>query len=322
MRQLDTRLASSAVHHNGVVYLPVFLLGAGASAEAGLPLSRDLTAGALEALDQTGFSRNELSRALNFVVAAMLHHDSRTGGRPDVLLAIVLAGCSSPGQGADQAPTPVTSAAKSPSPSAAVNPSPTATSTIDCNDPSVPQDVWVQYCAHPEHAEPSPYAPSVDRTWQFVTEFGCKVMFQSINPNSDPLTKRLAHYIGNDKFFVIRAFVDYRHPTNSPNPGIGCGIFNSFFITEDGGEIEPIDAGTLIEIKQDSTDNTDVYNEGVDIYNSFIDNSGAQVYRKGWDYIFFEAAEPFTMVQVYPHGILNAPVFAEQTDQSMPQRTG
>ena len=61
-----------------------FLLGAGASAEAGLPVSRELTKELLSSFADDGVSGREAA-ALNFVVAAIVHHDSRHGERPDNL---------------------------------------------------------------------------------------------------------------------------------------------------------------------------------------------------------------------------------------------
>lgn len=61
--------------------VPVFLLGAGASVDAGLPMSRDITARVVAELTENSAT----SRALNLVVAAIIHDDSRRGGRPDEL---------------------------------------------------------------------------------------------------------------------------------------------------------------------------------------------------------------------------------------------
>lgn len=62
---------------------PAFLLGAGASIPAGLPLARDLTRMMLRELGDG--RRRELSAALNYVVGAIVGHDSRSGGDPSML---------------------------------------------------------------------------------------------------------------------------------------------------------------------------------------------------------------------------------------------
>lgn len=60
-----------------------FLLGAGASADAGLPMSRDLTR---KIIDLAAERRDRsLTAALNYVVGVIIAHDSREGMRPDHL---------------------------------------------------------------------------------------------------------------------------------------------------------------------------------------------------------------------------------------------
>ena len=61
-----------------------YLLGAGASMDAGLPLASGITSLALEHLnDNSQPSERDLAGVLNFVVAAMVAHAARHGGRPD-----------------------------------------------------------------------------------------------------------------------------------------------------------------------------------------------------------------------------------------------
>lgn len=63
---------------------PVFLIGAGASREAGLPVSVEITRQFLD--DQSRqFTRYRSVSALRFVVGALVAHDARAGGRPDEL---------------------------------------------------------------------------------------------------------------------------------------------------------------------------------------------------------------------------------------------
>lgn len=62
-----------------------FLLGAGASAEAGLPMAPELTGAAIDELNS---SNSELAGILNYVVGAMVAHDTRNGARPDILPGI------------------------------------------------------------------------------------------------------------------------------------------------------------------------------------------------------------------------------------------
>lgn len=68
----------------------MFLLGAGASAEAGVPLATQLTALLTERVnddtdDTFGRRFGSIVRALNFVLAALLAHDARNGANPMVL---------------------------------------------------------------------------------------------------------------------------------------------------------------------------------------------------------------------------------------------
>lgn len=64
----------------------VFLLGAGASREAGVPLARELTARTLETLPEAvGYHQQQLAQALNYVVSAIVAHRGRNGASPQDL---------------------------------------------------------------------------------------------------------------------------------------------------------------------------------------------------------------------------------------------
>lgn len=68
----------------------IYLLGAGASFDAGLPLASELTARLIDRVNNDSsdtFGRKFAStvRALNFIVASMLAHDGRRGANPTVL---------------------------------------------------------------------------------------------------------------------------------------------------------------------------------------------------------------------------------------------
>lgn len=69
---------------NGLVYF----LGAGASRDAGLPLSQDLTRLVVKDLNPENHlpsRKRDLQKVLNFVVFAMVAHDGKSGKSPDVL---------------------------------------------------------------------------------------------------------------------------------------------------------------------------------------------------------------------------------------------
>ncbi|GAA4728353.1 hypothetical protein GCM10023350_09300 [Nocardioides endophyticus] len=67
-------------NHHGIT----FLLGAGASAEAGLPMSRGITQLMIDRLSDERWDR-QAGYALNFVVSAIIADDGRSGHRPDEL---------------------------------------------------------------------------------------------------------------------------------------------------------------------------------------------------------------------------------------------
>jgi hypothetical protein len=62
----------------------IFLLGAGASFDGGLPLSRDITRQALDDLERTGGGRfgQEIVAALRYVCGALIKYDTDRGGSP------------------------------------------------------------------------------------------------------------------------------------------------------------------------------------------------------------------------------------------------
>lgn len=70
-----------ALHHGPMTERAIFLLGAGASHDAGLPLASDLTGRVLNA--QIGSRREQA--ALNYVVGAIIGHRSKSGVRPNEL---------------------------------------------------------------------------------------------------------------------------------------------------------------------------------------------------------------------------------------------
>jgi hypothetical protein len=63
----------------------VYLLGAGASHEAGIPLASEMTQRAVEKLNAAYWPGQPLGQAINYVVSAMVAHRGRKGLRPDEL---------------------------------------------------------------------------------------------------------------------------------------------------------------------------------------------------------------------------------------------
>jgi hypothetical protein len=68
--------------------LPVYLLGAGASKDAGLPLANGITQQALEHLNDGKSDTPQLAPLFNYVVSAISAHAGKSGQRPDELPGI------------------------------------------------------------------------------------------------------------------------------------------------------------------------------------------------------------------------------------------
>lgn len=77
-------LQTQADAHHGDVMNTIYLLGAGASADADLPLARELTQRMIDALSAKT-AQAELASALNYVVGSIVAFDARSGTRPDLL---------------------------------------------------------------------------------------------------------------------------------------------------------------------------------------------------------------------------------------------
>lgn len=63
---------------------PLFLLGAGASKDAGLPLASEITARALDQIGSQGDFEVPAASLLNYIVSAIIGHNGRSGLRPDL----------------------------------------------------------------------------------------------------------------------------------------------------------------------------------------------------------------------------------------------
>lgn len=64
---------------------PAFLLGAGASKDAGLPLASEITGKAIKHINESGPQDRTIAPLLNYVVSAIVAHQGRSGSRPDRL---------------------------------------------------------------------------------------------------------------------------------------------------------------------------------------------------------------------------------------------
>lgn len=176
--------------------------------------------------------------------------------------------------------------------------------------------------ASTEPSKPTPPADgsltakkSLKDSWTFATSTGCKVTFQVVPWGSDTYTTKLANYFDTyDTGFnppdVVKAVIDYTHPTPTADNQYGCSISSNLqLITPSGkpqtGENSSGDSPVTVELnKIMDKANTNVYNQGVDLIDVAMDKyEGADWHTKGLDYSFFNHLKPFSTVVVQPLGM-------------------
>ena len=232
------------------------------------------------------------------------------------LLALTACGPTDDTTRAAQAPTPATEHS---APPPASGPAPSGPEQqpepleepepdVDCSDPSLTQEEWMEHCsdAEPDMSDVEGwYEPSLDKKWQLVTPQNCRIQIEPItDPYTDALTTRIAEYIGSTDFYTLKAKVNFRHPAEGTDREESCGIEFSRLVLDDGSVIEPVGIDGLVMDTMESDDSK--YDEGFDLMNLFIDSDkygSARVNAKSTDYAFFQEVKPYNQIEIEPHGI-------------------
>jgi hypothetical protein len=169
-------------------------------------------------------------------------------------------------------------------------------------------------------AKPSVKTPSLDRTWKFTTDRGCKGTIRQVSGDNDPLLLKLQNYVDRS-LSVYKAKIDWRQASSDEDGDQVCSVGDSMTLInrKTGSKQEAVDVDDLTQQvmdEHDGSNDTDEYNKGVDIGNKFADKfDGAEPGTKGVSYaVFTGKVRPFTGMRLSPHGGVGGTVNAKVAD--------